>query len=249
ALAAFRGTTHEQTIARFRQLDERHFLLARRRLRATLARARRTALHEARAGTDARLAAAYGQLRREAQKKRHRSIRAIVQSGAAALLQLKPCWMMSPLSVSQYVENGDQLFDLVIFDEASQVCPEDAICAILRGKQLIVVGDSKQLPPTRFFTKSLSDGADDLDDEDLAPAEDDRPESVLDESLAANFSGRSLLWHYRSQHEALIAFSNAHYYGDRLHTFPSPQAGHEDGVRFVYVADGVYARSGTRQNQ
>ena len=246
ALAAFRGATHEQTIARFRGLDMHHFMLARRRLRSLLTHQRRGALLDARAGSDTRLAAAYAQLRREAQKKRHRSIRAIVQSGAPALLRLKPCWMMSPLSVSQYVENGEQLFELVIFDEASQVCPEDAICAILRGKQLIVVGDSQQLPPTRFFAKSLSD---EVEDEDILPAEDERTESILDECLAANFSERSLLWHYRSQHEALIAFSNAHFYGGRLHTFPGPQAQHEDGVRFVHVADGVYARSGTRQNQ
>ena len=101
--------------------------------------------------------------------------------------RLKPCWMMSPLSVSQYLDSGDQLFDLVIFDEASQVCPEDSISSILRGKQLIVVGDPRQLPPTRFFAKSLADDsrADDEDDED--EEQEERTQSILDECLSANF--------------------------------------------------------------
>ena len=251
ALARFVGDTHEQTIARFRELDAHHQQLARRRLAARLHQERVDAVHVRRQQSDDDLTRGFTAVRREVNKKRHRSIRQIVATMAPAMLLLKPCWLMSPLSVSQYVESPDALFDVVIFDEASQVCPEDAICAILRGKQLIVVGDSKQLPPTRFFTKTLADATDDTDDDDgdEAKIEDERTPSILEECEAANFPPTRLLWHYRSRHEALIAFSNAHFYDGRLQTFPGPQAQHEDGVRFVYVEDGRYERSGSRQNR
>jgi len=194
------------------------------------------------------LAWAFTALRKEIAKKRHPSIRQIVRATGPALLTLKPCWMMSPLSVSQFVETAAPLFDVVIFDEASQVCPEDAICAILRGAQLIVVGDPKQLPPTRFFAKSLGDDEDEDGDTPEESARSERTESILDECLGVDFPKRRLLWHYRSRHESLIAFSNAHFYDASLITFPSPDARHDDGVRFVHVADGVYDRGGRRTN-
>lgn len=155
---------------------------------------------------------------------------------------------MSPLSISQYIESGERLFDVVIFDEASQVRPEDAICAILRGTQLIVVGDSKQLPPTSFFSKSLATMENDEDDE-CADEQPGRTESILNECEGANFLPYMLRWHYRSRHESLIAFSNAHFYDNKLETFPSPHAEHADGVRFEYVADGIYDRSLSRTNR
>lgn len=260
ALQQFRGATHEQTIRRFRQLDASHIALARKRLRAQLAGRRHAQVVKARAETMGNIAAALGVLRHEVSKKRNRSIRQIVQSTAPALLALKPCWLMSPFSVSQFLESGEQLFDLVIFDEASQVSPEDAICAILRGKQLVIVGDLKQLPPTRFFTRTLADLERDEDDED---AEDDATqvggqsavdaggahrESILEECEAADLPRYALRWHYRSRHESLIAFSNAHFYHDSLLTFPGPQAEHSAGVRFEHVREGIYDRSHSRQN-
>lgn len=254
-LAHFRGITHQQLIERFRQLDEDHIKLAQTRLRASLAEGRAFAISGANTGyqlsgdkdAEARHNAVVGHhldlLRHELGKKRHRSIRQLIRGAGSAVLALKPCWMMSPLSVSQYAEPGSVNFDVVVFDEASQICPEDAICSIMRGDQVIVVGDPKQLPPTRFFTKSVSDD-DDVDTE----TEEEVFESILDECIPA-MPSRSLLWHYRSQHEALIAFSNHHFYGSRLQTFPGPQTEHREGVSFEYVPDGRYDRSRTRTNR
>ncbi|HEU4782228.1 MAG TPA: AAA domain-containing protein, partial [Ktedonobacterales bacterium] len=151
ALRNFRGGEHVDVIGSFRNLDAGHKTLARQRLHARLKQHRRQIFTGADGDPRSELAQAWSALRRELQKKRHGPIRKMVLKTASALLELKPCWMMSPLSVSQYLESGAQLFDLVIFDEASQVCPEDSISSILRGRQLIVVGDPRQLPPTRFF--------------------------------------------------------------------------------------------------
>ena len=236
-LATFRGVAHEQVIARFRELDEAHADLARLRLRARLADERRLAIANAPIGSEMQ------ELKRLVQLKRHKSIRHIVLTTGRALLRTKPCWMMSPMSASQYIDEVN-LFDTVIFDEASQVCVEDAVCAILRGKQLIVVGDAKQLPPTRFFAKSLAD--EDEDDDNAAPS-NERVESILDECVG-KLSERSLKWHYRSQHESLIAFSNQHFYKGDLITFPSPRDDQDAGVRFVYVANGRYDRGGKHNN-
>lgn len=253
-LGRFRGTTHEQTIERFRQLDEEHIALARKRLAASLATMRTSAIASAASTDDGEWRATgagpaagtfsrqLSYLRREIGKKRHPSIRQIIQSAGLAVVALKPCWMMSPLSASQFVVPGAVEFDLVVFDEASQICPEDAICSILRGKQLIVVGDPKQLPPTRFFAKSVSDSI--TEDGDI---EEELFESILDECSPV-MPAYSLLWHYRSQHESLIAFSNHHFYDDRLYTFPGPQTEHREGVGFEYVENGQYDRSRSRTN-
>jgi very-short-patch-repair endonuclease len=249
-LKLFSGQAHERAIDLFRRFDERHKELAQQRLRSQLARRRQVLLVNAGVGGSEQISKAIADLRKEVQKKRHSSIRQIVRRVAPALLELKPCWMMSPLSVSQFLESGGQLFDLVIFDEASQVCPENAISAILRGRQLIVVGDSKQLPPTRFFTKTLADDdEDEPEDGTVDRPENERMESILDECLGAGFSERLLCWHYRSRHESLIAFSNHAFYQNRLLTFPSPAAEHRDGVRFEYVRNGVYDRGGIRTNR
>ncbi|HEX6797991.1 MAG TPA: DUF4011 domain-containing protein [Ktedonobacterales bacterium] len=249
ALRRFRGELHEQLIARFGQQDERHLRLACTRLRTNLGALRRGAVRQALSDTMTPLGAAYSALRREVNNKRHPAIRQIVRRTGPALVRLKPCWMMSPLSISQYVESGDQLFDVVIFDEASQVCPEDAICAIFRGAQLIVVGDEKQLPPTRFFTAAYA-GDEDEDDAEGAPSsQNERTASILEECDAAFPDRRMLRWHYRSRHESLIAFSNAHFYHNALQTFPGPQTEHAEGVRFEYVGDGVYDRGGSHTNK
>ena len=154
------------------------------------------------------------------------------------LKTLAPCMLMSPITVSQYLQAQNGLFDLVIFDEASQIPTAEAICSLARGKSAIVVGDPKQLPPTTFFHSQYVD-EDNLENEDM--------ESVLDDCLAINMRQRHLAWHYRSKHESLIAFSNAMYYDNRLSTFPSPDA-LASKVKFVLV-EGEYDRGYTKKNK
>ena len=240
ALRNFRGAAHAEVIERFKKLDEHHEKLAQRRLQTQLFARRREVWQT----EDQELLHILNELKRLTSLKRQRPIRRIIQQTSKALIQLKPCWMMSPLSISQFIDGDMQAFDLVIFDEASQVSPEDAICAIARGKRLIVVGDDKQLPPTRFFAKSLSDEEDDEDEAQEQPA---RVDSILKECDA--LPQKSLLWHYRSKDETLIYFSNEKFYGGRLITFPSITSSNEMGVRFEYVQDGVYDRGGRRTNQ
>ena len=153
---------------------------------------------------------------------------------------LAPCVLMSPLSIAQYLPAGQKPFDVVIFDEASQISTWDAIGAIARGRQTIIVGDPKQLPPTNFF------GRTDDEDEDLPESDRDLP-SILDEVVAAGVPQRTLDWHYRSRDESLIAFSNHTWYEHRLVTFPAP----DTNAKSVHLhrVDGVYARSGARTNQ
>jgi hypothetical protein len=153
--------------------------------------------------------------------------------------------MMSPLTVSHFV-SPEHSFDLVVFDEASQVPPQDAVNCIYRGKQLIVAGDSEQLPPTPFFQiAELDDAA--PDDEDASAQED--MESILD-SCEAFLPGHSLRWHYRSRSEQLIAFSNRNIYRDSLVTFPSvDQRSERMGVGFTHVPDGIYDRGRSASNR
>jgi len=146
--------------------------------------------------------------------------------------------MMSPLSIAQYLPARHGVFDVVVFDEASQLPVWDAIGAIARGSQVIVAGDPKQLPPTNFFERADTESADPEEVEDL--------ESVLDECLAARLPEKRLIWHYRSRDEGLIAFSNQRYYDGSLITFPSPVSG-ERAVRYVNVP-GTYDRGGARTN-
>ena len=132
---------------------------------------------------------------------------------------------MSPLSVAQYLDPSHETFDVVIFDEASQIPVWDAVGAISREKQLIVVGDPKQLPPTNFFNSTGDD------EEDLAPEEYKDWESILDELMTHGLRHKRLKWHYRSRHEGLIAFSNRQYYDNDLLTFPSPETS-VGGIKF-----------------
>ncbi len=156
-------------------------------------------------------------IRAEAQKKsRHLALRKIFAQAADVLTAVCPCWMASPLSVSQLLDSGKKYFDFVIFDEASQVLPEDAVPAILRGTHTVVAGDRNQLPPTTFF--AANDDDEFADDESAAS---EGFESLLD-TMNAFLPSRYLDWHYRSRDEALIAFSNHHIYRDRLITFPGP---------------------------
>ncbi len=163
------------------------------------------------------------------------------------LTSLRPCFMMSPLSVSVFLEAKSYDFDMVIFDEASQVHTEDAIGAIMRGKQVIIVGDTEQLPPTNFFTSTLED--EDFDT-DIEASDNDAGgyQSILNESVTV-LPERSLRWHYRSRHEHLIAFSNIKIYRSSMITFPSSVEKAPDcGVEYIHVSNGMYDRGSKRNN-
>jgi len=188
-----------------------------------------------------------GLLKRELVKKRKlMPIRKLFASLPNLLPVLKPCMMMSPLSVSTYFSDSNYEFDTVIFDEASQIRTHDAICAISRAKQTIIAGDSKQLPPTDFFNISTS-AQNDINDDNETINDNGAYESLLDE--ASLLPSQTLLWHYRSRHEHLIAFSNNKIYQGNLITFPSPEEKAEDiGVQYIYVPNGIYDRGGGNGN-
>ena len=165
-------------------------------------------------------------------------VRKLFQKIPALLRKLCPCMLMSPLSVAQYIDTSFPKFDLVVFDEASQLPTSEAVGTIARGENVIVVGDPKQLPPTSFFT------ANKIDDENF---EDEDLESLLDDCLAISMPEEHLKWHYRSRHESLIAYSNMKYYEGKLYTFPSPKDRVSE-VRLVQL-DGVYDKGKTKQNR
>jgi very-short-patch-repair endonuclease len=169
------------------------------------------------------------------------SIRGLIQGMPNTFTKLAPCVLMSPLSVAQYLPTEQATFDMVIFDEASQITTWDAVGAIARGRQSIIVGDPKQLPPTNFFGRT-----DDGDGYAVEVHDRDLP-SILDEASAAGLPLHQLNWHYRSRDEDLIAFSNYHYYSQRLVTFPSPETDSR-AVQFHRVK-GVYARGSGRTNE
>jgi hypothetical protein len=185
-------------------------------------------------------------IRREAEKKKkHMPVRTLIDRSRHVTQAIKPCFMMSPLAVSQYLP-ADLHFDVVIFDEASQVSPGDAINCIYRGLALILAGDQKQLPPGNFFGAATPD-----DDEEWSEDSDDTAEfeSILDHAKACGaYRSLTLRWHYRSMHEALIAFSNASFYKGQLVTFPSRHGdGPDVGVELFWV-DGTYRRGTSRDN-
>ncbi|MBY0430227.1 MAG: hypothetical protein K2Q10_03445, partial [Rhodospirillales bacterium] len=234
-LRSFVSAEHEKRIADFRALDERFTELTRAYIRAGLCA-------ELPDQDAVGKSSEWGLLRREIQKKRaHMPLRKLVESLPSAITKLAPCLLMSPLSIAQFLSAETALFDVVVFDEASQIPVWDAIGAIARGRQVIMVGDPKQLPPTAFFDRAEADADEDSEVEgDL--------ESILDECMGANLPTLSLNWHYRSRHESLIAFSNHRYYEGGLITFPSPVTD-DRAVRFHHVADGVYEKGGGRVNK
>ena len=186
-------------------------------------------------------------LRSEIAKQRaHVPIRQLVARAGRSLQALKPCFMMGPLSVAQYIAPGTLKFDLVIMDEASQMRPEDAIGTLARGGQAVIVGDPKQLPPTSFFDRIAERAGEGDEDEEITLAEDSK--SILELSSSI-FDQRMLRWHYRSRHEALIAFSNRQFYKDELIIFPSPvgQVG-RFGIGWNFIANGV-ATKGVNPNE
>ncbi len=171
-------------------------------------------------------------------QKRHPAIRDITTRAGKALQALKPCFMMGPLSVAQYIAPGTLSFDLVIMDEASQIRPEDAIGSVARGGQLVVVGDDKQLPPTSFFDRLGADVDPSEDPDGGFVGQDDESVLVLANSAFRGDQGM-LRWHYRSRHPELIAFSNHQFYDDQLVVFPAPrESDGQIGLTRVFVDDG-----------
>jgi very-short-patch-repair endonuclease len=210
SLPTFRGGLHDEIAAEFRDLDRQRLVVARQRV----GRAHAVAAVEAR-NQHRDQSALVG--REAAKRARHLPLRRLVAEAPDVLLALRPCWMASPLSVSQLIPGEHPFFDLVLFDEASQVLPEDAITSLLRGRQAVIAGDSRQLPPTTFFAAGVE--PDEREDADEGTS---GFQSILDVMSAFLEPAWSLDWHYRSRDEALIAYSNHTIYNDRLVTFPGP---------------------------
>lgn len=228
ALARFDGETHAGVAAEFCELDRAQF----ESNRVQIAELHWEGLPRHHGGGQLAV------LRREFQKKsRHLPVRTLMQKAGSAIQAIKPVFMMSPLSIAKYIPPGSVSFDMVIFDEASQVRPTEAMGAILRGRQSVVVGDSKQLPPTSFFDTAGGEAEDDSETADL--------ESILGMFCAKSAPDRMLRWHYRSRHESLIAVSNHKFYDNRLIVFPSPDSGRkETGLRLVHNPDNPYRGRG-----
>lgn len=176
-----------------------------------------------------------------ARRRNHMPIRQLMQRAAPAIQALKPVFMMSPLSIAQFLPPGQFVFDLVVMDEASQIQPIDALGAVARAKQVVVVGDERQLPPTQFFAKVTSgDGEDDGDE----GAKVSDIESILGLFSARGLPQRMLRWHYRSRHQSLIAVSNREFYENKLFIVPSPYTAEAGmGLRFHFVEGGVFEES------
>ena len=228
----FCGELFESAIRKFRQLDRSFGKTSRKALYASVVSRLPDAGSEAARGSE--MAILKKAIRNNA---RGMSLRTLFDRIPTLLPQLCPCMLMSPLSVSQYLQPVAGQFDLVIFDEASQLPTSEAVASIARGKALIVVGDPRQLPPTTFFENNAFD-EENAEKEDL--------ESVLDEFIALSLPSSHLRWHYRSRHESLIAFSNANYYDNGLLTFPS----NDDMATRVSFrrVEGVYDRGRSRTN-
>lgn len=231
-LSDFRGKSFEDIIERYKKLDDEFMELTRKelaaRLSAKIPEVNGSAAESSEIGMLLKAIKSGGRMT---------PIRKLFDNIPNLLRRLCPCMLMSPISVAQYIDPSFPKFDLVIFDEASQLPTCEAVGAIARGENAVIVGDPNQLPPTSFFN------AEHTDEENY---EIDDLESVLDDCLALAMPQRKLRWHYRSRHESLIAYSNAKYYENSLLTFPSPDD-IVSRVKWINV-DGYYDRSGTKQN-
>jgi very-short-patch-repair endonuclease len=235
ALWEFSGENQDEIRRQFARTDRDVIVLQRKRAAARAANRR---VEPGTRGTHVGDWTELALLRREVGKqKRHIPIRELVRRAGSSLQALKPCFMMGPQSVAKYLAPGTLKFDLVVMDEASQIRPEDAIGAMARGGQVVIVGDPMQLPPTTFFNRiAPSDGDDDGGGGNVATDS----ESILDVASSVYSSIRRLRWHYRSQHESLIAFSNQQFYGDLI-VFPHAQRDSETmGVKYRFVPGAIY---------
>lgn len=228
-LANFSRISQDQKVNSFARQDNLQFEISKAQIRSKLSQ-NRPSLNILSPGSSVSL------LLREGEKKRkQKSIRTLMKEAGDVIQVIKPCFLMSPLSVSTFLDSESIKFDVVVFDEASQIFPQDAIGAIYRGKQLIVVGDSKQMPPSNFFNSSLE-----VDDNDEETGDVTDFESILD-LCATSFTQLRLRWHYRSRYEQLITFSNRNFYDNDLVTFPSSTTDrHWIGVDYYNVKDGIF---------
>lgn len=241
SLREFHTLTHEQRIVEFRDLDERVL----RENRAALVGQLRDQVQSRLQVAEAARGMPYLQ-REMARQRKLAPLRATMKIADATIRAIKPCMMMSPLTVAQLLRGDSPTFDLVVFDEASQLPAEDAVGAIIRGNRLVVVGDPKQLPPTNFFSV-VSSGEEGPLGEDGLPLYTDS-ESVLEEYLGAGLPTSRLKWHYRSAHESLITFSNVSFYDSDLYTFPSVETGTSGGgLQFEYIDGATYEGKGLNQ--
>lgn len=240
ALMGIDGSVRSDCVAEFRDLD-------RLRIQAARQEVLRHYVGKGRGGYQGEM----GIIRGEIGKKRgHRAVRKLIMDAGAAVQRLKPVFLMSPLSIAQFIPPGKLTFDLLVIDEASQISPEDALGAIARARQIVVVGDHQQLPPTNFF-KTVSAGGDD-DEADEPSTTTTRPghyESILTLARTRGMSERMLAWHYRSRHPSLIALSNYECYAGRLLLPPSPFVQTDQfGLSLVRTPRGHYDRGGTSRD-
>jgi hypothetical protein len=230
-LGVFSGEAFESRIHEFRKLNSQFAKLTKEMLFIRLAESIPDFSREGATSSET------GILQRAIRNNgRGLSIRKLFEQVPNLLPRISPCMLMSPISVAQYLDIHKEPFDLLIFDEASQMPTSEAVGAMARAKQLIIVGDPKQMPPTNFFSSVH------VDEEDV----NEDLESILDDCDALSVPSKQLKWHYRSKHESLIAFSNSKYYDNSLFTFPSPDD-RDTKVKFVKL-NGVYERGKTRQN-
>ena len=239
ALNGFDGDAMQRDAARFQTLD---------RARIEQAKAAIAAAHSEGRPKGAAGIGPLGVLNAELAKKRsHKPIRVLLDQAGPAIQDLKPVFMMSPLSVAQFLKPGGIDFDLLVMDEASQIEPVDALGAVARARQLVVVGDERQLPPTAFFKKLV--GEDEAEDDETTIIQARDVESILELCLARGAPHRMLSWHYRSKHPSLIAVSNREFYDNRLMIVPSPHDMTTGmGLVFHHLTDAVYDRGNSRTN-
>ncbi len=233
-LRTFSHWEHEELITKFCNTDEKISKLVP-------AEIMRLIQHDLPSSVDVTRKSELGILRHQQGLKRpSMAIRPLLEKLGPIFPKLAPCVLMSPLSIAQYLPADQANFDVVIFDEASQITTWDAIGAVARGKQSIIVGDPQQLPPTNFFGRVQEE--DESDEDNLMS---DMP-SILDEVKAAGISAHHLNWHYRSRDETLISFSNHNYYGGNLVTFPA--ASTDSNALKFHTINGIYKRGHGRIN-
>lgn len=242
ALERFDRHEHMQRLDEFNKSDRKSLLINRKRVQRAHLDNRPTGLP--RVGIWAEFLAMSGL------KRNHKSIRWAMDRVGPQILKIKPVFMMSPLTVSRYLSRDQVKFDVVIFDEASQITPEDALPAIVRAHQTIVVGDSKQLPPTAFFSSLMNDSSEQQEDSMQVTTETESVLNLFSSKWTNSHRVVGLRWHYRSKHQSLIRPSNRWSYDNKLVVFPSPELGatEEMGLSMVYDASHVYDRGGSGAN-
>lgn len=243
-LAQFDGELHNRHVGEFKQLDSERIALAK--YRTLVAHFERM---PQKTGVGA-VGIVSGEIGRN---RGNRTVRRLLKDAGSVVQAIKPVFMMSPLSVAQFLETGAVEFDLLVIDEASQIRPIDAYGAIARSKQLVVVGDTKQLPPTRFFNRITSNYdsiGEDEDEEQPLLVEGQDFESILKLCSARGLPDKMLRWHYRSRHHSLIAVSNHEFYEDKLFIVPSPYSAAAGlGLKFKHVPGGVFDSCESKTNR